>query len=200
MREDAINSIARVIFIVDWTERIRRRTTRSWAPIALGGLLRAGLADGACPLLGSLRALEAVFDARWRERGLGEMEGKTIGHSETWRAASGEIDAAGAESVDAFRDRAGEAFLSLRAEYPSESAVAVITHGGTIRSILHHFATGRVPLDQNDRAALDSPDLQTIANCSILHLARGADSVWRLACVNDVAHLGGGAVTFRDRG
>jgi hypothetical protein len=29
MREDAINSIARVIFFVDWTERIRRRTTRS---------------------------------------------------------------------------------------------------------------------------------------------------------------------------
>jgi hypothetical protein len=33
MREDAISSIARVIFFVDWTERIRRRTTRSCAPI-----------------------------------------------------------------------------------------------------------------------------------------------------------------------
>ena len=33
MREDAISSMARVIFFVDWTERIRRRTTRSWAPM-----------------------------------------------------------------------------------------------------------------------------------------------------------------------
>ena len=29
MRDVAISSMARVIFIVDWTERIRRRTTRS---------------------------------------------------------------------------------------------------------------------------------------------------------------------------
>jgi hypothetical protein len=29
MREEAMSSIARVIFFVDWTERIRRRTTRS---------------------------------------------------------------------------------------------------------------------------------------------------------------------------
>jgi probable phosphoglycerate mutase len=144
--------------------------------------------------------LDAVFDPRWRERGLGEMEGKTIGHSETWRAASGEIDAAGAESVGAFRDRARDAFRSLRAEYANDSAVAVVTHGGTIRSILHHFATGRIPLEPDDRAALDSPDLQTIANCSILHLALRDDASWRLACVNDVGHLDADAITARDRG
>jgi probable phosphoglycerate mutase len=144
--------------------------------------------------------LDVVLDARWRERGLGEMEGKTIGHSETWRAASGEIDAAGAESVGAFRERAGDAFRSLQAEYPSDSAVTVVTHGGTIRSILHHFATGRIPLEPDDRAALDSPDLQMIANCSILHLTLGAGATWRLACVNDVAHLDGKGITTRDRG
>src|SRR6185503_16413360 len=33
MREAAMSSIALVIFLVDWTERIRRRRTRSWAPI-----------------------------------------------------------------------------------------------------------------------------------------------------------------------
>src|SRR5438552_1368043 len=32
IREDAISSMARVIFFVDWTDRIRRRTTRSFAP------------------------------------------------------------------------------------------------------------------------------------------------------------------------
>jgi hypothetical protein len=31
IRDAAMSSIARVIFIVDWTERIRRRTTRSCA-------------------------------------------------------------------------------------------------------------------------------------------------------------------------
>jgi probable phosphoglycerate mutase len=145
--------------------------------------------------------LQPAFDPRWRERGLGEMEGKTIGARETWRAASGEIDAAGAESVEAFRDRAEQAFRSLRAEHPNDSAVAVVTHGGTIRSILHRFATGRLPLDQNHREALDSPDLQQIANCSILHLTLHADSVWRLACVNDVAHLDDDdAITSLDRG
>jgi hypothetical protein len=30
--DEAISSIARVIFFVDWTERIRRRTMRSLAP------------------------------------------------------------------------------------------------------------------------------------------------------------------------
>src|SRR3954447_26222067 len=42
MREDAISSIARVIFLVDWTERIRRRTTRSWAPM-LGSVVPSGV-------------------------------------------------------------------------------------------------------------------------------------------------------------
>lgn len=146
--------------------------------------------------------LDLVFDRRWRERGLGEMEGKAIGHNETWRAASGEIHAAGAELVEAFRDRARQAFLSLRAEHANDSAVAVVTHGGTIRSILHQLANGRLPLDPDDRATLDSPDLQTIANCSILHLTFGDDddTLWRLACVNDVAHLNGDAISSRDSG
>jgi hypothetical protein len=34
MRDAAINSIARVIFFVDWTLRIRLRSTRSW-PLAI---------------------------------------------------------------------------------------------------------------------------------------------------------------------
>jgi probable phosphoglycerate mutase len=144
--------------------------------------------------------LDAVYDPRWRERGLGEMEGKTIGERETWRAASGETGARGAESVDAFRDRAEQAFLSLRAEFPDDSAIAVVTHGGTIRSILHHFTTGRLDLAAEDRAMLDSPDLEMIANCSILHLMHRDDSVWRIGCVNDVSHLDGDAITSRDRG
>jgi hypothetical protein len=39
MRDAAMSSIARVIFFVDCTDRMRRRKTRSWAPIgqAFGG-------------------------------------------------------------------------------------------------------------------------------------------------------------------
>ena len=44
MRDDAMSSIARVIFFVDWTDRIRRRTTRSWAPIYAGRRPVAALA------------------------------------------------------------------------------------------------------------------------------------------------------------
>jgi hypothetical protein len=34
IREAAISSMARVIFMVDWTERMRRRIVRSLAPMA----------------------------------------------------------------------------------------------------------------------------------------------------------------------
>ncbi len=46
MREDAISSIARVIFIVDWTERILRRTTRILAPMGYAGVRGVGLDIG----------------------------------------------------------------------------------------------------------------------------------------------------------
>ena len=49
MRDDAMSSIARVIFFVDWTDRIRRRTTRSWAPIYAVGARVASAALLACP-------------------------------------------------------------------------------------------------------------------------------------------------------
>jgi probable phosphoglycerate mutase len=151
--------------------------------------------------------VEPVFDPRWRERGLGEMEGQTIGERETWRAATGETDAAGAEPVQVFRDRAEAALRSLHAEYAGDGvvAVAVVTHGGTIRSVLQHFASGRLRLDEAHRSTLDSPDLQTIANCSIIHLVgwgggSSGELRWGIACVNDVAHLADVAVTSRDRG
>src|SRR4051794_15448017 len=44
-------------------------------------------------------------DRAWRERGLGELEGKTIGERETWRAATGEFDPPGAESFALMRER-----------------------------------------------------------------------------------------------
>src|SRR5690348_18003535 len=56
IRDAAISSIARVIFMVDWTDRIRRLIVRSFAPMAprLPGKLGAALA-GRARLLPELR-------------------------------------------------------------------------------------------------------------------------------------------------
>jgi probable phosphoglycerate mutase len=143
-----------------------------------------------------------IYDARWRERGLGEMEGQTIGERETWRAATGDVDPVGAEAVADFQARAAAALRSLYDRFAAESTVAVVTHGGTIRSILRLFASGRLPLAGG---LADAADVQMIANCSILQLVAerpgsGQEPVWRIACINDVAHLSDDEVTNRDAG
>src|SRR5207247_8393032 len=60
MREVAISSMARVIFMVDCTERIRRRTSRSFAPTVNPALSRdlraAGIGRRPGPALELLRA------------------------------------------------------------------------------------------------------------------------------------------------
>jgi broad specificity phosphatase PhoE len=131
------------------------------------------------------------------------MEGKTVGERETWRAASGEVDPEGAESVPAFQARALNALLGLPRLYAGQSPVAVVTHGGTIRSILRLFADGRLRLAGGEAA--ETPDVVMIANCSIMHLVAEftkdeGDPVWRVECVNDVTHLEESEVTARDSG
>jgi broad specificity phosphatase PhoE len=118
--------------------------------------------------------IDAVFDPRWRERGLGEMEGRAVGERETWRAATGDVDPPGAESPADFQARALAAFRSLaETSGPADTPVAVVTHGGTIRSILRLFADGRLPLAGGAKTAAHAappPEVPLIANCSILHL------------------------------
>jgi probable phosphoglycerate mutase len=148
-------------------------------------------------------SLEPAFDPAWRERGLGEMEGQTVGERETWRAASGEVDPAGAESVAGFQARAMNALLQLPRARAGASPVAVVTHGGTIRSILRCFVDGRLRLAH--APPINGPDVAMIANCSIMHLVAqvngsGAEPAWRIECVNDVAHLDERQVSARDSG
>jgi broad specificity phosphatase PhoE len=136
--------------------------------------------------------LAPAYDPAWRERGLGEMEGKTFADREIWRAASGEHDTPGAEPAEAFRSRVREALIALPARFPREGVVAVVTHGGCVRAILSMLADGRLSL----AAGQDCVEPGEIANCSILHLAcdrpaAGADISWRVGCVNEVAHLAG---------
>src|SRR3954464_10107108 len=74
MREDAISSIARVIFLVDWTERIRRRTTRSWAPM-LGSVVPSGVLVDRRHAIPADVGLDLVRRRALSEAGLGPSTG-----------------------------------------------------------------------------------------------------------------------------
>lgn len=133
--------------------------------------------------------LDVVYNPAWRERGLGEMEGKTFADREIWRSASGEHgDTPGAEPADAFRTRVHAALLALPVRFTRNAVVAVVTHGGCMRAILTMLSDGRLPLSANQ----DSVEAVEIANCSILHLVcERANGTWGVGCVNDIAHLAG---------
>ncbi len=136
--------------------------------------------------------VEPVFDAAWRERGLGKMEGKTFADRDIWRAATGEHDTPGAEPSGAFRSRVRMALLDLPRRFPDQNVIAVVTHGGPVRSLLHMLYDGSLNLAEGHAR----PEVAEIANCSILHLTtqrtrrvNGSELTWSIGCVNDVRHL-----------
>ena len=132
--------------------------------------------------------LAPILDPRWRERGFGALEGHTIGDREIWRAAHGDTDPPGAESVPAFRARVREAFEAVARRYANEPAVAVVTHGGPVGVVLRLLADGTIPLS----AGHDPVEVVQAGNCSVLELVRESPSgPWRVACLNDVTHLAG---------
>jgi len=142
--------------------------------------------------------LKPVVDPAWRERGFGLLEGKPVGDKAMWRAASGEMDPPGAEPTRAMQARVLGAVLGLPEQYPKANTIAVVTHGGPIRSVLKMLVDGRLELTRGHPAVPVSP----IINCAILELIcrRYPEGVrWRLACVNDAAHLGD-VVTEKDSG
>jgi len=86
-----------------------------------------------------------------REREFGEGEGMLVHEYlerfENWHAAP-----TGAESLDRVRDRALGALdviarESRRRSAPVAESVIVVTHGGVIRSLLHHSSGGTLPLE-----------------------------------------------------
>jgi probable phosphoglycerate mutase len=136
--------------------------------------------------------LKLVVDVAWRERGFGLLEGKPVGDREMWRAASGEMDPPGAEMTADMHERVRHALIRLPEAHPRANVIAVVTHGGPIRSVLKMLADGRLAATRRH----ETIDLQPIINCAILELIcrRYPDGVrWRLACVNDAAHLGDAA-------
>ena len=138
--------------------------------------------------------LTVEFDPAWRERGFGEFEGKHVGERATWRAAHGDTDPPGAESLASFRARVRLALESMPRRLPGHRAVAVVTHGGPVGVVLRLLADGTLP-----RApGFDPPEVVNAANCSVMELLAEPVSgpapggyAWRVACVNDVAHLDG---------
>ncbi|MEO8481178.1 MAG: histidine phosphatase family protein [Acidobacteriota bacterium] len=136
--------------------------------------------------------LEIVVDPAWRERAFGELEGQTLGDLEIWRTASGTIDPPGGESSTDFRARVHAALSSVVERYADRACVAVVTHGGVVRSILHLLGSGRLPL-----AGLQEPPVvDPIANASILHITVDANGGWSTLRVNDDAHLQGMTTTL----
>ena len=138
--------------------------------------------------------LNVTFDDRWRERFLGEFQGKTVGERRLWTATSGQENPPGAETIEQFEKRVRSALESL-APPLDDSPVAVVTHGGPIRVLLRLLADGRLRCDDSAPAEVPS-----IHNCSILELHRAAGVQWRIGCINDVSHLAALDVTDADAG
>jgi len=174
--------------------RIARRRPRVAAVISSDLKRAAQTAE----LVAAASGLAPVFDPRWRERGFGKLEGKTVGERETWRAAHGDTHPPGGESLDAFRARVKGALESVARQYTRTPAVAVVTHGGPIGVVLRMLADGTLPLADGSGPI----DLAGAPNCSVLELVREprcGGFAWRVACLNDVSHLQG-LVTDADSG
>ena len=136
----------------------------------------------------------ATFDPAWRERGFGEFEGKHVGERATWRAAHGDTDPPGAESLTDFRARVRGAVESLPHRLGrgrGHRTIAVVTHGGPVGVVLRLLADGTLPPAPGSAP----PEVVNAANCSVMELLAepvgGGGHVWHVACVNDVAHLDG---------
>ena len=143
--------------------------------------------------------LSVAYDDAWRERSFGPLlEGKLVKDRSIWSVAGGEVDPPGAEPSADFLGRVRAALLDLAADRRRPPTTAVVTHGGPMRGILKMLIDGRLKLTRGHPPI----ELVPIANCSVMHLVarhyrRGVR--WRLAAVNDVAHLGD-IVTTRDMG
>ena len=131
--------------------------------------------------------LELVVDEMWRERGFGDLEGQTLGSLEIWRTASGTIDPPGGESSAVFRHRVRQALASVADRFSTRRSVAVVTHGGVIRAVLHLLGSGLLPVAEGH----EPPVVDPIANASILHATIDDSGVWSTVTVNDATHLEG---------
>jgi broad specificity phosphatase PhoE len=135
-------------------------------------------------------------DAGWRERGMGELEGKA---ADIWSAvkARDDMQPRGAELPHDHHQRVLKAFLRLPEQCKGIDCVAVVTHGGTMWNLLNMFNEHVLPL----KVGHPMLDLANSPNCGLTHLIgelSGGQWVWRVHTLNDGSHLMN--ITQRDSG
>ncbi len=124
------------------------------------------------------------LDARLREIDMGDWQGLTGEEIRTWDKERYDVISAdpfnlprpNGESLNQVADRATAALTEYVAHYP-EAHLLVVTHGGTIRTILH-------------RLGLINHDWHGVGNTSITTLSyQHAEARWQLHELNAMDHL-----------
>lgn len=139
--------------------------------------------------LGEVLGLEPIIDVNWRERHVGRFEGLTMEEiiaqfPDVWESMrTGPLDPPGGETQDEITERAGAAFDALVAQHEGEMT-AVVSHGGTIHTAVHYAL-------QLPPSALGRLSFRGNTGISIIEIH---DSLPRLVCLNDTAHLENGLI------
>ena len=129
--------------------------------------------------------LEAVADQVWRERHGGDFEGLTEfeieeRHPQSWaKLRKGIVDLPGGEAPYVLRKRVQGAFDELLKQHVGET-VAVVSHGGTLRTIIGYVLN--LPADEDTRVRLGGN-----TGISIVTVRKELPPI--LERLNDIAHL-----------
>jgi 2,3-bisphosphoglycerate-dependent phosphoglycerate mutase len=127
-----------------------------------------------------------VYDARLRERSIGQWQGLTLDEMKAWypdeyqallQDRSGYIIPGGESRAD-MRKRMIEAFNAYLAEARGET-IGILSHSSAIRTLLMEW----IP-----EAELVEAE---ISNTSVTTIALNDDGTWRIVAANDVMHLEG---------
>lgn len=137
-------------------------------------------------LLSEKLGYPAVFDARLRERGIGQWQGMTLDELRRWYpdehaqlvADVDEYQVPGGESRSQVRARMRSAFDDIVAAVDGET-VAIVSHTTAIRALL-----GELIPNSGDTTTMQ------IDNSSVTTI-RLRDGVWELVALDDIEHLEG---------
>lgn len=136
-------------------------------------------------IVGEALGLEPMREPVWRERHGGAFQGLTGGeiaeeHPEAWTALQqGVVAPPGGESSQALHERVTGAFDRLVEKHRGE-VVAVISHGGTIRTLVAHVL--QLPPDRDPRISV-----RHNTGISIIEKDNGRPPI--LVRLNDTGHL-----------